>query len=457
MSFQKNHLINCGERNTGTGNYLQLVIVYTNTITPRLQYILDFIGNEITGERLKITTDIKIFGQYQGAKINYSHKKITDSEFRIKNSELLFETGVKVQPIDCFEINNYKAFFKAEGDFPFDIFAASFYLMSRYEEYLPSQKDMYGRYAHENCLAFKENFLCLPLINIWLQNFKKTLLTKFPQLVTHNSSFTFIPTYDIDEAYSYKHKQWWRTVGGFTKSIVNGEWSMVRDRINVLLGRKRDPYDAFEWMDQLNEKYDLKPYYFFLVASRTAKYDKNILVSKKQMQKLIQQHSNHYSIGIHPSWQSGDDAQKLKFEILKLGHISGKQILCSRQHYLRFALPNTYRQLIDLGIESDFSMGYGSINGFRASVATSFYWYDLEKEEQTKLLLYPFCYMEANSFYEQKFSPQRASEELQYYYNIVKGVDGMLVTIWHNNFLGSGKLFIGWKEVYQQFISLIKS
>jgi len=90
-------------------------------------------------------------------------------------------------------------------------------------------------------------------------------------------------------------------------------------------------------------------------------------------------------------------------------------------------------------------------------VATSFYWYDLEKEEQTKLLLYPFCYMEANSFYEQKFSPQRASEELQYYYNIVKGVDGMLVTIWHNNFLGSGKLFIGWKEVYQQFISLIKS
>ncbi len=126
MSFQKNLLINCGERNTGTGNYLQLVIVYTNTITPRLQYILDFIGNEITGERLKITTDIKIFGQYQGAKINYSHKKITDSEFRIKNSELLFETGVKVQQIDCFEINNYKAFFKAEGDFPFDIFAASF-------------------------------------------------------------------------------------------------------------------------------------------------------------------------------------------------------------------------------------------------------------------------------------------------------------------------------------------
>jgi hypothetical protein len=47
---------------------------------------------------------------------------------------------------------------------------------------------MYGRYAHENSLVFKENFLHLPLINIWLQNFKKELQKKFPSLTTHLSS-----------------------------------------------------------------------------------------------------------------------------------------------------------------------------------------------------------------------------------------------------------------------------
>jgi hypothetical protein len=428
------------------------VIVFSNTITPRLQYILDFISKEIIGESIKITTNSENFRQYNGPRINYSKEGVTDSEFRIQNSELLFETGLKEQSIQCFEVNNYTAFFKIEGDFPFDVFAASFYLLSRYEEYLPHKKDMYGRYAHENSLAFKENFLHLPLINLWIEDFKKAIQRKFPSFIAHRSSFTFLPTYDIDEAYSYKHKQWWRTIGGAVRSVVNGQWSMISERIKVLLGKMEDPYDSFAWMHQLHQQYNLKPYYFFLVANETGRYDKNILPSKKSMRELIRKHSDRYSIGIHPSWQSGDDPHKLKLEILKLGHISGKQILSSRQHFIRFTLPHTYRLLIDLGIEFDFSMGYGSINGFRASVATPFFWYDLIKEEQTKLLLYPFCFMEANSFFEQKFSLQKTFEELQHYCNIVKSVNGTLITIWHNTFLGTSKLFAGWREVYEQFV-----
>jgi hypothetical protein len=174
------------------------------------------------------------------------------------------------------------------------------------------------------------------------------------------------------------------------------------------------------------------------------------------MRDLIQEHSDRYSIGIHPSWQSGDDPGKLKFEILNLRHISGKPIHSSRQHFIRFTMPQTYRQLIELGIDSDFSMGFGSINGFRASVASAFFWYDLEKEEQTQLLLYPFCFMEANSFYEQKFSARQAFEELKHYLNIVKSVNGTLITIWHNSFLGTAAQFKGWREMYEQFISLVK-
>ncbi len=433
------------------------MLLYSHTINPRLKYITDFIGTELLNEPFQLTANREFFLKYEGAKINYSKERITNSEFGIQNSELLFENGIRPQSVECFEKNGHKAFYKTDGDFHFDIFAASFYLLSRYEEYLPHKKDMYGRYAHENSLAFKENFLHLPIINIWLGNFKTALETKYPELQFPHAKFQFIPTYDIDEAYSYKHKQWWRTMGGITKSIAKGQWSKIGERISVLKGKKKDPFDSYQWMNQLHQKYNLKPYYFFLVAGKTGSHDKNILSSKNVMQDLIREHSDRYSIGIHPSWQSGDDPDKLKFEILKLGHISGKQILFSRQHFIRFTLPYTYRLLIDSGIKSDFSMGYGSINGFRASVASSFYWYDLEKEEQTKLLLYPFCFMEANSFFEQKFSPLQAFDELQHYYNVVKSVEGKLITIWHNTFLGTDKLYNGWREIYQQFISLIES
>ena len=213
-----------------------------------------------------------------------------------------------------------------------------------------------------------------------------------------------------------------------------------------------DPFNSFEWMDQLNRQFQLKPIYFFLVAGKVGKYDKNIPPSRASMRELIQWHSTRYSIGVHPSWQSGDDSEKLKHEIFTLGEISGKRIVASRQHFIRFTLPDNYRRLIDLGIESDFSMGYGTINGFRASIASPFPWYNLQTEERTTLLLFPFCFMEANSFFEQKFSPAQAFEELKHYHQVIKSVQGTLVTIWHNTFLGTSPLFKGWKQVYENFV-----
>ena len=128
----------------------------------------------------------------------------------------------------------------------------------------------------------------------------------------------------------------------------------------------------------------------------------------------------------------------------------------SRQHYIRFNLPEGYRRLIGAGITDDYSMGYGSINGFRASVASSFYWYDLEKEEQTELRIHPFCFMEANAYYEQKQSIQQTYDELIHYLSVCKDVNGTLISIWHNNFLGTAKEFRGWREMYEQFITQVQ-
>ncbi|MBK8309804.1 MAG: hypothetical protein IPL04_01790 [Chitinophagaceae bacterium] len=374
------------------------MIVYATDITPRLKYILDFISNEITVEQLLITDNKNEFSNAETAKINYSSTRITDNECWIKPHGLLAENNITEQSIGCFEWNDSNAFFKTEGDFPFDIFAASFYLLSRYEEYLPHEKDMYGRYAHENSLAFREIFLNIPLVNQWLQVFKKVLKQQFPSFALKNTSFKFQPTYDIDEAFSYKHKGWFRNAGGAVKDVLKGNWSKVGLRQKVLSNKVKDTYDSYEWMDELHQQYNLKPNYFFLVPEKNGKYDKNILPANTAMQSLIRQHADKYTVGIHPSWQSGDEHSLLGKEIKILEGISGKTVTTSRQHFIRFTLPDTFRRLVEAGIKDDYSMGYGSINGFRASVASSFYWYDLVKEEQTELLLYPFCYMEANSF-----------------------------------------------------------
>jgi hypothetical protein len=203
----------------------------------------------------------------------------------------------------------------------------------------------------------------------------------------------------------------------------------------------------------LHEQFKLSPVYFFLVAKEKGKYDKNIDVTNTEYKELVQSISSKYAVGLHPSWASGDIPSLLTKEKATLEQITSQTITFSRQHYIRFELPSTYRRLLALGLNNDYSMGYGSINGFRASIATPYYWYDLKSEEKTKLLIHPFCFMDANSYYEQKLSPDEAFEELMQYYNVTKSVNGTMVTIWHNNFLGTGEEFEGWKEIYQKFVS----
>ena len=425
-----------------------MLLIYTPNPTIRLQYICKFIFEEILCTSYSLTFDEGSFIQHEGNKINYSHKNITNV-FQIEPHEILFETDIKERVINCFDYKNTKAFFKTENsDYAFDFFAACFYLITRYEEYLPHTKDMYGRYAHQNSIAFKEGFLNKPIINIWLSDFKKVLHDYFPDIIFKEKSFSYLPTYDIDMAWLTKEKGLVRNIGGFFKNP-----SM--EKFTSFFKNDKDPYDCYDFLDELHKKYNLDPIYFFLVAKENGIYDKNILPDNQAMQLLIKSHAEKYTVGIHPSWKSYDGEDKVEEEIKTLENIATIKVEHSRQHYIKLTLPETYNRLISLGIYNDYSMGYGTTNGFRASVASSFFWFNIETNKITKLRIHPFCFMEANSHYEQKLNVEEAYKELLYYYETCKNIKGNLTTIFHNNFLGTSKEFVGWRELYEKFISAV--
>jgi hypothetical protein len=427
-----------------------MLLIYTQQSTIRLQYIFKFVFEEILGTSYSLTIDEATFIKDDGNKLNYSNHQI-ENVFQIEPHNILFENDIKERVIKCFDYKNTKAFFKTENaDFPFDIFAACFYLISRYEEYLPHTKDVYGRYAHENSLAFKEGFLQQPAINIWLKHFKQTLAEHFPSMVFKPKAYSYLPTYDIDMAWAYKEKGFIRNTGGFIKNPSIG-------RITALLGLSDDPFNCYDDLDLLHENNSLQPIYFFLVAKENGEYDKNILPDNEAMQNLIKSHAAKYEIGIHPSWKSFVGEQILKDEINVLENIIDKKIETSRQHYIKFTLPESYNRLISQNICNDYSMGYGTVNGFRASTGSSFLWFDLMQNKITKLRVHPFCFMDANSHYEQKQTVIEAEKELMYYHQICKQYQTMYVTIFHNSILGTQKEFEGWSKMYEKFINTISA
>src|SRR5687768_4717668 len=123
------------------------MLIYSETVSPRLQYISKFILQEQLGLTVTLTTNLDGFVKHEGPKLNYSRASMDGETFNLQSHALLFEKIVISQEITLFTDGNQKVFFKAtEGDYSFDIFAASFYLISRYEEWLPHAKDVYGRY-----------------------------------------------------------------------------------------------------------------------------------------------------------------------------------------------------------------------------------------------------------------------------------------------------------------------
>jgi hypothetical protein len=427
-----------------------MILFFTEHLSERVNYICHFIFKEQLGIEYRITNDAEEAKQHAYPVICYTSAKLNSDAFHIKPQGLLTETGIKDQEIVCLNTKEYPTFFEQKhGDVSFDVLAAAFYLISRYEEYLPHQKDEYGRFSHTESTAFRNNFLHLPLVNIWITDLSVLLAKKFPELNFFKPAFKCVLTYDIDMAWSYKKKGIIRNLGGFLFKPSIQRWK-------VLLGMEKDPFDSFSFIDEMNRKSGTDVIYFMLMASRLSRFDKNISPEKKAMKQLINRIVKDYGMGLHPSWKSHKHPSLILKEKKKLEKIAERQVINSRQHYIKMSMPDTYRKLIEAGIQHDFSMGYGSINGFRASMAGSFFWYDLLAETTTSLRLFTFCFMDANSHYEQKSTPEASLKEIEHYLTICKKYNGLFIPVFHNNFLGTDENFKGWKEMYSEFISLLQ-
>lgn len=429
-----------------------MLLIYTHKITHRNKYIFNLIFKDTLGIDFKLVQELDEFKAHEGAKLSYTNNPIADELF-FTSRNLLFETGITEQNISVFDLNNCKVFFatgKASA-LPFDVFAASFYLVSRYEEYLPHIRDEHDRFDAKDSLAFTNGFLHKPLVNIWAIWIKELLFKKYPQLIFPERKYQFTSTIDIDNAYAYREKGFTRSVGGYMKSLSKLDFKEMSERTRVLFGFDKDPYDTYEFQLEIIKKYNLKAIYFFLLGDYGVN-DKNLPIESKKFQSLIKMLGDYAQIGIHPSYGSNKSKTQLKKEVDRLSKVLHRDITQSRQHFLKLTLPETYRNLIDLDITDDYTMGFASQIGFRASICTAFNFYDLDMELETKLKIHPFAMMEGTLKYNMKVSPEDAMNKIQPLIDEVKKVNGDFMSLWHNDTLNDRKIWTGWKAVYEKMV-----
>jgi hypothetical protein len=424
--------------------------IYSPSITPRLEYVAGVIFSSVLGIDYEITNDRRKLGT--GPSIFYSDEKVKD-QFVIRPSGLLAAAGVTPLVPEVTRIGDMPVLFASEeGHFPFDIFSAVFYMLSRYEEYLPFTNDAHGRFPGSQSLAYRGGFLQMPVVDIWARFLAVALVKRYPVITIRHNDFSSLLTVDVDQPFAYRSRGFLRSVGGLVKGIT-GTGAKPADRIRTMTGHQDDPYDTFGYIDEQVKIHGCKALYFF-PAGDQGPYDHNPHHKDHDYISVIRKYDSMTGSGLHPSYRSAGRPKVLKMEIDRYRHITGHNPENARQHWLLLTMPHTYQAYENAGIRNDYTMGFADEPGFRAGIARPFLFYDLSREKITGLTVVPFQLMDGTLRQYMHLTPEAAIKVVRTIIEATRNVGGHFVSVWHNTSLTGGNGWEGWKTVFEETLAL---
>ncbi len=407
------------------------------------------IFGQILGVETGFTTKVEDFIKHQGPKITYT-KQPLQNEFFIRSNDLLFEQGINDIQISVQDWEGVPCFFRTDerSNIPYDIFSASFYLLSRYEEYLPHVKDNLGRFPPQNSLAFQNGFLEIPVVDVWAHNLFSALQDRFPEIKSKNSTYSFTSIVNVTTSHCYALRGLGRSIAGFFLDLSRFKLSRVTKRIAVALNPKKDPYDNFAALMEIHKKFKIRTMFFFQFADYST-HDKNISIYKNKFRYLIKSVADYSIVSLSASMAASDQLEVLKEERKRLSNLINRPVKYSRMRYNRVVVPHTYRDLIEAEFTDDYSMGYTHHLGFRAGTCTPFQFYDIPLEVQQPIKIHPFaCCDYALQHFKKE---EEVFAKLDVIYRQVRQLKGDMVVVFSNELLGE-KHRIDWIGLYRSLL-----
>lgn len=414
-----------------------MILIFAPKITNRVGYTFNLIFRNILNCNFQLTDDKEFFANHGGAKICYNSARLCDGCIFVQTTPLLFQYTIEDTDTRCFEFNDssFSEFTRSDrlkgifpvsdrdSDLPFDIFAASFYLTSRYEEHLSSLHNPYECFDYRNSVAFRNGFLEYPLVNMWCEILKNLISKRFPEHEWQKRKSEHVATINIDTPFKYKEIGFVRTFAGMLRDL--GAHRSLRPRLRTLFGRQTDPYDNYDEILSISRKYNCKTLFFSAIGN-ISEYDRPIAYTRSRFRLLLRHLTDYGKVGNLFSYDSFNSPDTLSMETGRLSGILHKPIMRSRFSHLHYQLPTAYQNLVDFSIEDDFSMGYENCVGFRASICTPYHFFDLETNTETNLKIHPVAYSSKH----ERNAPEKRAETINYLIDIIFRAGGTFYSSW---------------------------
>lgn len=425
--------------------------IYTDSVSRRLNYVLDL----VFGARkiaYKVINDPITFEALPEPKIVYSDRPFKNNYLIISPASILFEESIVEYQVSKDIYANVEVFtFNNQPD----ILASIFYVVTLYQEYIDDEVDLHNRSLLVNNILYKHDMYGKLMVERWscaLINLIEDQLS-----VDFNSrkiAVSTIPTFDIDHTYAYLHRSKLRKYLSLSKDFLQRDQMRLNERKDVQGGKIKDPFDTFDKILAINEKYFNVKVFWHL--GDYGKYDRNISFDNLFHKKLIKNLSQNLSIGLHPSYSSNGNPMQLAIEKKRISELLEYPVTHSRQHYLKLEIPKTYQRLIKEGFKHDYTLGFAEQPGFRAGIARPFKWFNLAKDREEDFTLHPFAYMDGTLLEYMGCSIDSAKEIIDNLIDEVAEFGGDFVFIWHNETIGDYGKWKGWSSVLKHTLDTAK-
>ncbi|MEN9511319.1 MAG: hypothetical protein RLZZ370_1138 [Bacteroidota bacterium] len=361
-----------------------MVLVFSPFDHPKLHFVLSEIFVRRCKMPFQITCDDAFFIQTANPlKINYSREPLPG--IPVYQSGWLAHEGLDPHFKPAYALQSgLPCLFPETGNKRFDLFAACFWLLSRYEEYQEFRGDAYGRFSlKDSCLP--DDWCAEPFLDIHIRNFLHELGLQ------PKNEFRIIPTADIDIAFKFLGRPPQLRFAGFIRDLLLSRNNLA-ERWHMRI-RKHDPYDVYNWLCARFRNFPDARIFWQMNRSRNGK-DRQVNIRHRLFVQRLKTCVAQVKPGIHPSWESKTNAAQLHKEQTELERIIGQQVRDSRQHFLAFSFPETFRNLVQSGITQDYSLGWPERAGFRAATSWPFAFYDVLRDKQEALGFIPSCAMD---------------------------------------------------------------
>ena len=229
------------------------LLVYVPLLTPRIKYVFNFIFSDILKTEVGFSSNLAEFKSSALPKITYADQPVSNEPF-FKNSDLLLSHTIVRPNIKTTTFGDMIVPFAVDNSsLPFDVFAAAFYFVSRFEEYLPFKAGADAYYPAEYSLQNKLKMLEFPVIDGWALMLKNILLKRYPALHFGKKTFEFHPLICMHDCSDHS-----------LMDVIKNSFLFL-ERLPFI--KKSIPVPAKTtnlqlFLNSQHEKYQLKPIYF---------------------------------------------------------------------------------------------------------------------------------------------------------------------------------------------------